>query len=172
MATSKARKTLATSARQYNQLAESLSEKTVKKLRDKTTAKERLAALKAAAYNDTKGTFTGRTADFNIDPLPKDEHKAPKEGSLRARALAMMQNGDITLEGASDLCRAFDKERGKDTDEGTVNRRGYELIRLVAISNGYGAVRWSSGLLASPRSLACGGGAGCSRRPALLPPPA
>lgn len=103
IATSKARDTLATVTQQYNQLAESLGEKTVKKFRDKTTAKERLAALKTAvapaAYNYTKGTFTGRTADFNIDLLPKDERKAPKEGSLLVRALAMMQNGDITLEG-------------------------------------------------------------------------
>lgn len=130
--------TLATITKKYNDLAAQLGEKTVKKFRDKKTAQRRLAELQAA-YSG------GKTADFNIDPAPQGERKQPREGSLRARALAKMQNGGITPEGAIDLCRVFDKERGKDTNEDTVARRGYELIRLVAISNGYGAMQTKGG---------------------------
>ncbi|MGH8195606.1 MAG: hypothetical protein ACREQ8_14580 [Woeseiaceae bacterium] len=50
-----------------------------------------------------------------------------------------MQKGGLTLNGAVTLCRAFDRKRGKPTNEDTVRGRAYSLIRLVAIENGYGA---------------------------------
>jgi hypothetical protein len=50
-----------------------------------------------------------------------------------------MQKGGITRAGAVALCRAFDRKRGKKTNEDTIRGRAWALIRLVAIENGYGA---------------------------------
>jgi hypothetical protein len=99
------------------------------KAKSKTTKKKAAPAAKP----------TGGKADFDVKPLPAKERTEPRDRSLRAQAMAKMQKGGITLDGAVQLCREFDKERGKKTSEDTVGRRGYELIRLVAISNGYGA---------------------------------
>lgn len=147
MATSKAKaSTLADLTKKANKQREQVGEKPVKKFASKAKAEADIARTSAelkpakkAALNDSTGAFTGEKADFNIDPLPKGQRTEPRDGSLRARALAKMQKGGLTLDDAVRLCREFDAERGKPTNEDTVARRAYELIRLVAIANGYGA---------------------------------
>lgn len=143
MATSKARATLADLTKDANELRKAAGEKPVKKFASKDKAQQDIkrlrAALRPAAYSDTIGQYTGAKVDFNIDPLPAKDRIEPREGSLRHRALAKMQTKGITMEGAIKLCRDFDKERGKKTNVDTVARRAYELIRLVAVANGYGA---------------------------------
>jgi hypothetical protein len=84
-------------------------------------------------------TSSGPKANWNIKPLPKAQRVEPRKGTLRAQALAKMQKGGITRAGAVALCRAFDRKRGKKTNEDTIRGRAWALIRLVAIENGYGA---------------------------------
>lgn len=109
-----------------------------KKRTSKKRTTKKAATAKPAGYSDTTGQYTGANADFNIKALPAKERIEPRDGSLRAQCLAKMQKGGITVDGAIALCRAFDKKRGKKTNEDTV-RRGYELVHLVAVANGYGA---------------------------------
>lgn len=119
-------------------MATSKAKAKTKRTTKKRTAKK-AAATKPAAPHDTTGQHTGANTDWNIKALPAKDRLEPREGSLRAQCLAKMQKGGIRVDGAIALCRAFDKKRGKKTNEDTVGHRGYELVRLVAVANGYGA---------------------------------
>lgn len=57
---------------------------------------KKATTVKPAAYSDTTAQYTGANADWNIDPLPVKERVAPRDGSLRAQALAKMQKGGVT----------------------------------------------------------------------------
>jgi hypothetical protein len=101
----------------------------VKRLPTKTKTK-----VKKAKVEPTEKKVRGpHQKHFVFKPL--DEIRAPKDTTLRGRAVQLLKKG-ATLEQVQDLVREFDKDRKKT--EKNVDRRAYELVRLVHYYLGYG----------------------------------
>jgi hypothetical protein len=67
-------------------------------------------------------------------PAGEKQHMPP-EKTLRARCIALLQQGFKTIKDVEALCADFDKERNKESK--TVHRRAHELVKLVNKANGF-----------------------------------
>lgn len=99
-----------------------------KKAAKPAKAKAEKPAKKAAATERKV-----RQKHFVFKPL--DEIRVPKADTLRGRAVALLKGG-ATLEEIEKLVKTFDKDRKKD--QKNVERRAYELVRLIHYYLGYG----------------------------------
>ena len=121
------------SGRDLVELYNALSDNPVKKFADKATALKRTWAMvqeKGEAVAKRRGApKRGYTFDFS----PKDEVRAPREGSSRAAVLALLVTG-ATFDEV--MAATWGKRKGWDADK--KRKTTYEGIRLCHLSNGYG----------------------------------
>lgn len=94
--------------------------------REKTDEFDRAAPLKPAEKVKRKMLFKF--------PAEK-EIRPPKAGTLRAQVLEAMRRG-VTYNDVVMLVKDFDRQRG--VDEKNVERRAYEVVRLLHYYCGYG----------------------------------
>jgi hypothetical protein len=90
---------------------------------------------KAAKAPRVKAAKKERRMSFQFKPLSKQ--KAPKgDGSLRTLCLAKLSEG-AKFDAVIKLVEKFDAGRGKGNAE-TIERRAYELVRIMHYQLGYG----------------------------------
>jgi len=101
------------------------------------TKKKAKAKSKKKTTKKTKSKVAngsgGRTPDFNMEQQ-KEVHSA-REGSLRGDCVVLLTGGG-TIKQVEGLVRKFDVKRNKKSD--TVERRAYELIRIMNFQLGHG----------------------------------
>ena len=129
--------------------------KSVKKFSDKRTAVKRVAA-KLVEYNDYDETkedhtkqvkktrkrrgmhFTFRPEDSIHTCKGSIRSKSKDTRTLRQRAIALLTGKGATFAEVQELVIKFDTDRGKQTNPDTLERRTYELIRLLHYYVGLG----------------------------------
>ena len=139
----------------HNEAADALGEKSVNRFSDKESAMRRTLAMFAKAVAAGKAT---PDAPAKADEPAKAE-KAPKvkavrqmhftfpvdaagikpvkqDGSLRASCVSLLIGDGATLAEVVKLVEEFDARRGKAV--GNVERRAYELVRIMHYYLGYG----------------------------------
>lgn len=119
----------------YNKAAATLGRKAVKKFADRKTAERRVAAIEAemrpaantAVERDNIGN-SARGLTFNLPGRPAKDRVEPREGSMRAAMLALLEAHKSGLE--------FEEIHQQI---GFANRRStYDALRLLNRVNGYG----------------------------------
>lgn len=150
----------------YNEAAKALGERTVTKFSDKPTGVKRTQAIVQRANEiagfvewlktqESVGPAKAAVAEKKAAPVaapakvakkerrisftfkPLRTQKAPKgEGSLRTLCLAKLLAG-AKFDAVVKLVEKFDTNRGKGNGE-TIERRAYELVRIMHYQLGYG----------------------------------
>lgn len=122
-------------AAKYNEAAVTLGEKTIKRFSDKKAALRRTKEIIDRLPKEKK-TRKPRGMRF-VFPYHGDDNlrKIQRAESLRGRAAAALKKG-ATYQEIVELVNQFDKDRG--SSPGNVERRAYELIRLLHYYVGYG----------------------------------
>lgn len=125
---------------QYNAAAAILGEAPVKRFADKAVAVRRTTTITLRL--PTKKTRKPRGMRFVFKPESEirvckgtAKTKSEDKRTLRQRAVDMLLRG-ATFAQLETLVEAFDKDRG--VERGNIERRSYELVRLVHYYLGYG----------------------------------
>lgn len=117
----------------------SIDEKLADSVLDNTTTLEdavrHVATQPAKKPAKAKATTERKVRQKHFVFKPLEEIRVPKADTLRGRAVALLKDG-ATLEEIEKLVKTFDKDRKKD--QINVERRAYELVRLIHYYLGYG----------------------------------
>jgi len=133
----------------HNEAADALGEKSVNRFSDKESAMRRTLAMFAKAVAAGKAT---PDAPVKVEKAPKVKavrqmhftfpvdaagiKPVKQDGSLRASCVNLLIGDGATLAEVVKLVEAFDARRGKAV--GNVERRAYELVRIMHYYLGYG----------------------------------
>lgn len=141
----------------YNEAAKKRGEKQVKRFADHTSALRRTKAIleqkpaakaSAPAKTSTSAPVTSRKMremHFNFKPDRDGIRQVKNEDSLRGRTVAMLKKGG-TLPQVKQLIKVFDHDRGKGNAK-TIDRRAYELVRIMHYYLGYGVRKNDKGVI-------------------------
>lgn len=131
-------------AKMYNELAKKADKPEVKKFSDKKSAVRRVKALandvkpaKASTPRKPRGMrFVFRPEATIRDTKGTIKSKSDDTRTLRTRAVALLTGKGATFKAVEATVEKFDQDRGKKSVN--IERRAYELIRLVHYYLGYG----------------------------------
>lgn len=152
--------TLAELASLFNLVASNLDRGSVKKFADKAAAVRRTWALLEDYDAEEPDQTIGEALELAHERSKAQEPEAPrkeratrikrfnfvpdnapkslrKTDTLRGEAVELLRAG-ATFEQVEDLVRAWDVKEGKKTKEETVERRAYELVRIMHYYLGWG----------------------------------
>ena len=125
----------------YNEAAEALGRKTVKKFSNKQTSIKRTTAILSELKPAAKTTRKPKTYDL---PFVGLQHKL-RSGSIRDRFFAAMSaKGGASSDDLSEIVAEFDAERGTG---GSTIRRARSYVRIMHTYHGFGIRQLSDGNL-------------------------
>jgi len=149
----------------HNEAVEGTDIKPVKRFADKTSAIRRTkAAVEALSSKPAKATVVEtetapapakvkkvRKMHFEFKPDNDGIRTVKSPESLRGRAVTLLAkdkdgNGGATLGQVKSLIEKFDLKRGKGNAE-TIDRRAYELVRIMHYYLGYGITKNEDGVI-------------------------